>query len=518
MQPDTLRRLLDSDDEARAWLEPLGITDLRAARANLLRLAEAGLPLDLLGTICAQFARTAPQLADPDLALNCLEQFLLSARSPLATAALFERDITSLPELLLLFNTSRKLSNWLCTDPESYDLVRMTGGRAVARDLLVEELVSEVRCLDNDQPVMAALRRFKQRETLRIAYGDIVRQQPIAQTTRQISYVADAIVEGAIDFSHRQVEAKQGRFHHLALRRPRFTVLALGKLGGLELNYSSDIDLVLLYEPAPGSNARAAGESQEYANRVSQELIRLLTETTDMGFAYRVDMRLRPEGRHGPLCSSVESALAYYDVRGRTWERQAYVKARAIAGDLDLGRGYLAELEPWIYRRYLSLADIAGIQALKRRIEDRAARQGERNVKTGHGGIRDIEFVIQFLQLLNGGALPKVRSGNTLEAIAELEQNGALTRQERSILEENYGYLRKLEHRLQIMFDLQTHQLPADDLELARLARRMDYAETPSKSSLTAFQQDYRQRTELNRKILDHLLHDAFGDQTRTEP
>jgi glutamate-ammonia-ligase adenylyltransferase len=232
---------------------------------------------------------------------------------------------------LLLFNTSRHLGNWLCVDPESYDLIRMTEGRAVARELLVEELVSEVRSLDHPRTVMAALRRFKQRETLRIAYGDIVRQQPIARTTRQISYVADAMVEGALDFACRQVEAKRGRLHSPAASRPRFAVLALGKLGGLELNYSSDIDLVLLYEPAARSTSQAVTESQEYANRIAQELIRLLTEKTDMGFAYRVDMRLRPEGRHGPLCSSIEGALAYYDVRGRTWERQAYVKAGSLA-------------------------------------------------------------------------------------------------------------------------------------------------------------------------------------------
>jgi glutamate-ammonia-ligase adenylyltransferase len=517
MQLDHLRRILDSVDEAQTWMEPLGIADVRTAHANWLRLAEAGMPLELLATICTQFSRVAPQLADPDLALNCLEQFLSSARSSLATAALFERDETSLPELLLLFNTSRNLSNWLCADPESYDLIRMTEGHAVARDLLVAELVSDVRCLDQAGQVMAALRRFKQRETLRIAFGDIVKQQSIGQTTRQISYVADAIVEGALEFSHRQVEAKLGRFRTHSAVRPQFVVLALGKLGGLELNYSSDIDLVMLYEPLARSSAEAT-ESQEYASRVSQELIRLLTEVTDMGFAYRVDMRLRPEGRHGPICNSIDSALAYYDLRGRTWERQAYVKARAIAGDLNLGRRYLGELESWIYRRYLSLADITGIKALKRRIEDRAAKQGEGNVKTGHGGIRDIEFVIQFLQLLNGGTLPLIRHGNTLDAISLLEQNGALTRQERSLLEENYGYLRKLEHRLQIMFDLQTHQLPAGQKELTKLAQRMGYEDTSNKTSAITFQQDYKQRTELNHKILDHLLHDAFGDEAHIEP
>ena len=172
-------------------------------------------------------------------------------------------------------------------------------------------------------------------------------------------------------------------------------------------------------------------------------------------------MRLRPEGRNGPLCSTVESALTYYDLRGRTWERQAYVKARPIAGDLALGKAFLDQLEPWVYRRYLSLADIAGIKGLKRRIEDGAPSSEDKrtDLKTGRGGIRDIEFVIQFLQLLNGGALPEVRTGNTLEAIVSLEESGCLTNQERSILDDNYCYLRRLEHRIQIMFDLQTPHL-----------------------------------------------------------
>ena len=202
----------------------------------------------------------------------------------------------------------------------------------------------------------------------------------------------------------------------------------------------------------------------EFFDRLVRDVVKLLTEPTDLGAAYRVDLRLRPEGQRGPMVRSLESALHYYDVSGRTWERQAFVKARPVAGDLDLGREFLDQLEPWIYRRYLSRADITGIKALKRRIEQRREREGAdlRNVKTGHGGIRDIEFVIQFLQLLNGGDLPELRTGNTLEAIAKLENGGCLTRQERSILEENYAFLRKIEHRLQIMFDLQTHLLPTD--------------------------------------------------------
>ena len=185
-----------------------------------------------------------------------------------------------------------------------------------------------------------------------------------------------------------------------------------------------------------------------------------------------------------------------------------------------MGEEYLAQLEPWIYRRYLTLADITGIKSLKRRIEANAlaSEQAATNVKLGRGGIRDIEFVIQFLQLLNGGVEPRVRTGNTLDAISALEQSGGLTHQERMLLEENYRFLRKLEHRLQIMYDLQTHRLPTLVHELLKVARRMGYADTKGKSALEAFKEDYRERTEINHKILKHLLHDAFGDDAETEP
>jgi len=520
MQTDQLHTLLDSESEAAGWLKPLGIADPRTAHANLTRLADTGVPLDLLATICDQFAEAAPHLADPDMALNNLERFLQSARSPLAMAALFERDTRSLPNLLMLLNCSQYLSDQLCADPESYELLRTTEGQPAATEMLVDELLSDVSSIGNEADLMAALRRFKRRETLRIAYGDVVQQLPVAQITRQISCLADAIVEAALLFATRNIRDKRLKRNGQQLSIPRIVVLALGKLGGQELNYSSDIDLVILYQQLDATESPDPIEAQDFVNRVSQDLIRFLSEPTELGFAYRVDMRLRPEGRQGPLCSTVENALAYYDTRGRTWERQAYVKARAIAGDLELGRKYLDKLEPWVYSRYLSLADITGIKSLKRKIEDRALDRGVSlsDVKTGHGGIRDIEFVIQFLQLLNGGALPQVRTGNTLEAIARLEHSRSLTHQERSLLEENYSFLRKLEHRLQIMYDLQTHQLPTNDRELSKVARRMGFAGTPHVSALAAFRNDYQQRTVVNRKILDHLLHDAFGDDATTEP
>jgi [glutamine synthetase] adenylyltransferase / [glutamine synthetase]-adenylyl-L-tyrosine phosphorylase len=517
---DRLRTCLDDPLAAEPWLRSLRVANLTAAHSNLKRLAEHGVTLDLLSQISEQFAAAAPTLADPDMAINNLERFIAASRNPMATAALFERDPDALPNLLQIFTTSQYLSDLLVADKEAYDLLRMTNGEPVSRAALVEELVNEIRALGNYTEVLASLRRYKRRETLRIAYGDIVRNQPVETVARQISYLADAIVESAVDFACRHLEPQYGRPLRADGQSSRFVVLGLGKLGGTELNYSSDIDLMFVYEQDGQTDARRTVSNQEYFERLSKEVIRLLAEPTDLGVAYRVDLRLRPEGSRAPLCLSFDGMLSYYDMKGRTWERQAFIKARPIAGNRDLGQQLLDRLESWIYRKYLSLTDITGIKSLKRRIEERAEREGGelRNVKTGHGGIRDIEFAIQFLQLLNGGALPSVRTGNTLEAIARLEKAGSLTPDERTKLEDNYNMLRKLEHRLQIMFDLKTHLLPTGREELARLAIRMGYTGTRHRSALDAFQDDFARRTRQNREILDHLLHNAFSDEVAAEP
>ena len=519
---DQLHRYLDQPAEAETWLRSLGIVDPPRAHGNLVRIATSGITLDLVAVICDQLAEHLPRSSDPDMALNNLERFVAAARNPLSLASLFERDREALAILLQIFSTSQHLSDVLITDNESYDLLRLTEGQPVSRESIVAELTAEVlRLGDDEATVAAALRRFKRRETLRVAYGDIIRGQPLAVVTRQISNVADAIVEAAVRAAQKRLDAKRIVPRTANGAGPgRFVVLALGKLGGAELNYSSDIDLIFLYDCGRGADLTRQQSSAEYFDRLVREVLKLLTEATELGSAYRVDLRLRPGGNAGPMAVSYEAALHYYDVSGRTWERQALVKARPMAGDLALGSEFLAELEPWIYRQYLSRADITGIKALKRRIEQRTHRDGAdtRDVKTGHGGIRDVEFVIQFLQLLNGGDLPALRTGNTLEAIVQLESCGCLTHQEQSILSETYALLRKIEHRLQTMFDLQTHLLPSDPDELRKLAIRLGYEDTKSQTALAAFEADFKSKTELNRKILDHLLHDAFSDDATTQP
>ncbi|MBX7167292.1 MAG: bifunctional [glutamate--ammonia ligase]-adenylyl-L-tyrosine phosphorylase/[glutamate--ammonia-ligase] adenylyltransferase [Pirellulales bacterium] len=520
MQIETLRRLLDDPAAASSWLQGLGLVNPARGQQSLVRLATGGLTLDLLADLADQLAEHLPGTSDPDMALNNLDRFFAAARNPLSLGTLFERDREALPILLQLFSTSQYLSDLLITDAESYDLVRMTAGQPVSREVLVDEITSEVASLSDERLVMAALRRFKRRETLRISYGDIIREQPLATVSAQISYLADALIEGALVAARRKLGERRGTPRRADRQPAQFVVLALGKLGGVELNYSSDIDLVFLYDEDGMTDGRQPQTNLEYFDRLIRALVKLLAEVTELGYVYRVDLRLRPLGERGPTVQSLEAAWQYYDVLGRTWERQAYVKARPVAGDLELGQRFLRRLEPWIYRRYLGLADITGIKALKRRIERRTLLEGvdDRNVKTGHGGIRDIEFVIQFLQLLNGGDLENLRTGNTLLAIAELEKAGCLTHQERSLLESNYSFLRKIEHRQQIMFDLQTHLLPEQPEELRKVAIRMGYADTPERTALAAFLADLRTKTDVNRRMLDHLLHQAFPDDAATEP
>ncbi|MEI8070802.1 MAG: bifunctional [glutamate--ammonia ligase]-adenylyl-L-tyrosine phosphorylase/[glutamate--ammonia-ligase] adenylyltransferase [Planctomycetota bacterium] len=513
-----MEQLLDDPAAAAKWGRLAGLLDPQAAHRTLVGLSAHGLTLDLLAFLCGQLTRLLPDVSDPDRVLVSLDRLICAVRSPLSIGTLFQRDPQALETLLRLFSASPYLAEIVISDPEAWEQVRVGQGRPEKPESLTSMISAEASLHADSESVMRALRRLKRRQTLRIAYGDIVAGQRLEIVVAQISHVADCIVETATQMAVKRLETQRGIPRDSAGVRATLAVLALGKLGGEELNYSSDIDLVFVYScdgkvdgPKPCSN-------QEFFERVVQETVRLISEPTDLGIAHRVDLRLRPQGSSGPAVMSLESTLQYYDQLGRTWERQAWVKARCVTGDRLLGQQLLAEMEPWIYRRWLTRADISGIKALKRRIEQRAIHQGVDacDLKTGRGGIRDIEFTIQFLQLLNGGDTPRVRTGNTLEAIRRLAETGGLTDQEREILERNYSLLRTVEHRLQILYDRQTHCVPDSAEELGRLAVRSGYGQ--GTAAIAAFSQDLAEATALNRRILDHLLHDAFPNDTDPAP
>lgn len=512
------RRLIDDPAAAAAWGRDAGLGDPAIAHRALAGLAAQGLTFDLIATLATRLHELLPHVSDADRVLVSLERFLGAVRSPLSVGTLFQRDPESLDVLVKLFSASPYLAELVITDPEAWESIRLGGGRPERRESLAAALAVELGLLDEPAAVMAALRRFKRRQTLRIAYGDIVAGQRLETVVAQISHVAECIVAAALEAALKIVGGQRGTPHGPQGEPATIAALALGKLGGSELNYSSDIDLVFVSSGDGRVSGSKPGTTQEFFERVVQETVRLITEPTDLGIAYRVDLRLRPHGSTGPVVMPIDQLLQYYDQLGRTWERQAWVKARFVAGDASLGGRVLTELEPWVYRRWLSRADISGIKALKRQIERRTAREGgdDRDVKHGRGGIRDIEFTIQFLQLLAGGDMPAVRTGSTLDAIRRLAEAGSLTDQEREILERSYTLLRMIEHRLQILYDRQTHRLPTTDEERGRLAVRAGFGAGPD--GRDRMERALAEATTLNRKILDHLLHDAFPDDEAPEP
>jgi glutamate-ammonia-ligase adenylyltransferase len=561
MQVEQLRQALESYESTQSLLQSWRLRDPERGWRNLSHLSRAvgvGAVRDLIGPL----GRLLPRCPDPDMALNNFERFLANPAGSQQLTGLLEPRSRSLETLLQVLSASQFFSDVLVSHPESIDMLRVPLRRSPSPKELQEQLQAEVDAAFEDSAVLRAFRRFRQRQTLRIGSNDIIRDRPLEEITRDISRVADAALEVALRTALRSIGNRFGQPCTTAGRPARSVILAFGKLGGEELNYSSDIDLMFLYDEDGTTRGRrvASISNEEFYGRVVGEVVRLLSAHTEQGQAYRVDLRLRPEGHRGPLARSLASTVSYYDTLGRTWERQALIKLRPVAGNLELGYEFLRAIEAFIYRKYLSFAEINEIKAIKRKIEQKAGRAGQTDtdVKTGRGGIRDIEFTIQFLQLSNGSDLPDVRQRNTLLAMQALEEAGCLSDQEYHILEDGYRFLRRTEHRLQLLFDLQTHRLPSGEEELRKLALRMGYMRKPANGEpapdtadegatqdspltthdspltldhspivthqadsdpLGSFLSDYREKTGLNRKILNHLLHDTFqGEDEQAEP
>lgn len=535
MQPDLQGRSSNIPDASREILTAWNVRELERGHVNLVRLAER-LGAHAFAELRHPLDRLLPRSADSDMALNNLERFFSSPAGTERLGILLEARARTLETMLQLFSTSQFFSDLLVANPDYIEMLRIPLRSTPSRTEMLEQLQRDVDAAYEDSAVLRAFRRFRQMQMLRIGTNDVIRDRPLEEITRDISRVADTSLEVAYAYAFRKIAERFGEPQTAEGQPARCVVLAFGKLGGKELNYSSDIDIMFLYDEEGATKGPRHGEigNDDFFARVATEIVRLLGTHTDRGQAYRVDLRLRPEGHRGPLARSLASTLAYYDSLGRTWERQALIKVRPVAGDMRLGEEFLTSIEPFVYRKYLTVAEINEIKALKRRIENRTDRAGESDtdVKTGMGGIRDVEFAIQFLQLLNGGDLPEVRQRSTLKALNALERVGCLTHQERQYLDDTYRFLRKVEHRLQIMFDLQTHRMPEDRDELHKLALRMGYASERRPSSLLGddgngaraieplekFLEDFREKTQLNRRILDHLLHQSFSAEEGTEP
>ena len=370
---------------------------------------------------------------------------------------------------------------------ESAALVRLVreGPDAVVRAALREVAAAKPA---TDRPSLAALlRRAKRRVALATAIADIGGMWTLEQVTGALSDLAEAALQACV--RHLLCAAGgRGALHlprgRLAVAQSGFTVLGMGKLGARELNYSSDIDLVLLYDPR--SQPRHAEGLGATFTRLARDLCTLMEARDADGYVFRTDLRLRPDPAATPSAMALPAALAYYESAGENWERAAMIKARPVAGDIGLGERFLAEIRPFVWRRHLDFAAVADIRAMKRRMDehhstalgaglDPVARVAGHDVKLGQGGIRGVEFAVQTMQLVWGGRDPALRVPATLPALAALV---AAKHMAGSVAEEiatAYRSLRQVEHRLQMVGDRQTHALPSDAAGLERFACFMGY-------------------------------------------
>ena len=355
---------------------------------------------------------------------------------------------------------------------------------------LLLETARAVEATRDEAEAMRLLRRMKSEAALLIAIADIGGAWPVIRTTRALTELADAAVQLALRFLLRDA-ARRGRLKPPNPKAPEegsgHIVLAMGKMGAYELNYSSDIDLIVFYDPeAPGLVDK--DEAAAFHVRITRGLVKLLQERTGDGYVFRVDLRLRPDPASTQAAVSVETALNYYGSIGQNWERAAMIKARVCAGDFKAGAAILKELQPFIWRKYLDFAAVADIEAMKRQIHaykghEDIAVEGH-NVKLGRGGIREVEFFVQTQQLIAGGRHPELRGRETLPMLDAMVEGGWIKKDARADLRAAYEFLRHVEHRLQMVADDQTHTLPLEREDMERFARfagfkdRDDFAET----------------------------------------
>ncbi len=359
---------------------------------------------------------------------------------------------------------------------------------------------------------------FRRRELLRIYLHDIRRAHTLVETTEELSNLADAILESALSLAKQDLDNRYGAplrdDERGRIATAEFCIVALGKLGSCELNYASDIDLIFIYSDegtTTGSGERGKLTNREYFIKLAETISKLVGQPAGEGAAYRVDLRLRPYGRDGALACSLDEALKYYSKSAQAWELQALIRSRAAAGSSSLFSRFAGAVQPYIYRPDVSVKDaLASVRLAKQKIDRHIERNNDGfNVKLQRGGIREIEFIAQALQLTHGGRDEWLRVTHTVISLGRLADRNLISEQERSELSDAYVFLRTLEHRLQMEHGLQTHTVPPAQPQRTLVARRMGFSGT---SALDDFQSALRLHTTSVRKAYDRVFADAAGD------
>lgn len=434
---------------------------------------------------------------DPERALKNLLSFCES--NPHLAAEL----VRNIRPIAVLFSCSQFLANFASARPESlFDALRRIHAPVRKETLAASfgELIHELPVLSGEA-LLSRVRMFKKEVILLITLRDLLGKADIVESMSELSLLADVILEGSLTLVRSQLRELYGDPEEDA-----FSVIAVGKLGSEELNFSSDIDLLYVYGKESGESSgiytshgilKQRISNHEYYCKLGENLNKLLSLNTEDGLAYRVDLRLRPEGQKGSLAMSLAAYEIYYESWGRAWERAVLLRARPVAGEGTLGKDFLDMIRPFVYRKYLDFNAIDEIRKMRTKINETFKKD---DIKRGYGGIREIEFFVHALQLIYGGKEPILRERSTLKGLHLLLQKNLIGHGDYSVLSDNYRFLRTLEHRLQQLNDLQTHSLPKTDSELIPLSRKMGF---PDKDH---FASELGQRRDMVRKIYDSLF------------
>jgi len=372
---------------------------------------------------------------------------------------------------------------WACSDFIANNIIRrpklwfeLIESKQLETDFDLSDYQSELEQIfstlpaSNDIALMQALRLFRQKHMTRIAWRDLIAPEKYsatttAQTLKNLTDLAEACVDSTLEYLYQDQCEQIGVPKNVKGEQQRLIVLGMGKLGGHELNFSSDIDLIFFFPEEGETQGKRTLANSQFFTRLGQRFIKILNDITADGFVFRVDMRLRPYGDSGPLVMSFAGMEQYYQTQGRDWERYAMIKARVIGGDRVAGQELMDMLRPFIYRRYLDFGAFESIREMKALINTEIKRKGnENNIKLGEGGIREIEFIGQTFQLIRGGGENELQIRSILSVLKLLSEKGHMSKHATDELTESYIYLRRLENRLQMYADGQTHNLPDDEL------------------------------------------------------
>lgn len=520
--------------QVEAILRPYGLQRIKEADANLQSMAGDPRQRHQLAGILPALLESIGRTADPDLALNQWERWLASGVSRSAVLEYLGTAPRMVDLVCTIFGNSNSLARTLVHDPLllywlAQQNVLSTAPTRVGMERTVRQSLETVT---STELKLDALRRFRRREMLRIGVRDLLRLADVVETTASLSDLASILIDAAYrivdgglrtQFGVPMHRNRQGRWVETG-----FTVIGMGKLGGHELNYSSDVDVLYVCESHEGETRRVVSgrrnakgpvqgslSNEEYFEILARELTKALTEQTHEGYLYRVDLRLRAEGSVGQLTRSLDEYDTYYRTRGQAWERLALLKAWPIAGSPEVGKSFIKLVRPFVLapsskRRAVEqgLAIVEEVRSVKERIDAKMAERGQeqRNVKLGGGGIREIEFLVQTIQVLAGHRLPEILDRGTIGSLARLHSVDILSLKQQTALTRAYQFLRDVEHKLQMVHDMQTHALPDRQDKLERCAIRMGYTGASRSDALKQFQADHA----AHRTVVHDIFHSFF--------